>query len=69
MGAAAIPLAVFVWIAAPTYFVLYGDRDRLSIEAIGVLGVIVGFVLMVWIRLAEPESGAPPWRYRSGIGG
>jgi hypothetical protein len=35
------------------------------IEMIGVVGVVVGFVWMLRMRLADPEAGAPPWRYRS----
>ena len=63
IGAIAVPLALFIWIAAPRYRGLPGSPP--PIEVIGLVGIVIGFLWMVRIRLAESESGAPPWRYRS----
>jgi hypothetical protein len=66
LGALAIPLVLFVLVAAPRYHGLPGSPPPNGvIEMIGVVGVVIGFVWMLRMRLADPEAGAPPWRYRS----
>lgn len=62
-GALAILLALFIMIAAPRFH--HWPGPHLRIEVIGMVGIVVGFAWMLRIRLADPESGAPPWRYRS----
>jgi hypothetical protein len=63
-GAAAVALTLFIWIAAPRYYFGGMTGSPPPIELIGILGVVAGFVWMLRIRLADPDAGAPPWRYR-----
>jgi hypothetical protein len=56
---------VFVWIASPNFIGGYDAGPlALTVPAIGVVGLVVGFIWMVRIFRADPEPKTNGWRYR-----